>query len=231
MTGCTVGWGHMGYPCFQPFISRLHFRRGLTGFTDATRPILSETIVNLAKSNVTLVVLGDSTSRQKILAMQCQIQRESHKSKIEPLAFWKIAPCHEKSTIYIRKKGFENVQLNIHQISMGPNALSCLKNETLSTIMHQTKPPKDITNSERMFYIAKNIINHINMFENQRVFVIANMGLWFNDQSLYMQNIPPIVEWLKSVSEYKFNDSRRNIVAWHESLHQHYYSTSGKRFR
>ena len=75
--GCGVGMGNKGDPCYMPFISRKTFKRGIAGYTDPKATPLSDALVSLAQKNTTLVLLGDSTTRQKLQAMECAIWRES----------------------------------------------------------------------------------------------------------------------------------------------------------
>jgi hypothetical protein len=62
------------------------------------------------------------------------------------------------------------------------------------------------------------------------------MGLWYNDETEYGTVIPPVLDWLNSISGRPTylqddQDSQRknisNIVTWHETVSQHWVSTSG----
>jgi hypothetical protein len=199
----------MGHPCYQPLSSRSHYKKGLAGFTDGKKEILSSTMVNLAKNNISLVFVGDSTTRQKVIAMDCQLKRESSRNYISPMDYSRVLPCYSKMYIGIDRGKY---WLDLHQIGMGPNAVDCADKKLLK--VHKLS-------HTRMFNNAQNIIHHINTVEKRRVFVIANMGLWFNQEDALEKSIPYVIDWLKDVSERTVNNLT-NIVAWHETLHQHY---------
>ncbi len=215
--GCGLGLGHLGQPCFQPLITRTHYRKGIIGFTDGKRPILTETMINFAKNNISIVFVGDSTTRQKVIAMDCQLKRESWKSYIYPLNYGRTLPCYSKMTIVIDRGEYT---VDLHQIGMGPNAVDCMEKETISKIKGKR------TYYSRMFENAELIVNHINQIEQKRVFVLANMGLWFNDEESLTKATPGVLDWLRRVSEISVNNLP-NVVAWHETLHQHYENEFG----
>ena len=66
---CGVGFsgssiGNKGAPCFPPFVSRSSFLKGIVGYTDPLQKPLLEVIWNLYRTNMTMVLLGDSLMRQ-----------------------------------------------------------------------------------------------------------------------------------------------------------------------
>ena len=53
----------------------------------------------------------------------------------------------------------------------------------------------------------------------KNVFVIANMGLWFNDRNAFSRSLDSSLNWLNDIGSVKaFN----NKVFWHETMSQHW---------
>ena len=74
---CSVGMGHKYSPCFGPYSSaRPSFRKGIMGYTNSSTKPLLETLVKLIDTNTSIVILGDSTLRQKLQALECELLRE-----------------------------------------------------------------------------------------------------------------------------------------------------------
>ena len=69
--GCIVGRGSNKFPCYPPFAARKSFSRGVKGYTDASLTPLSDAFRSIAKANQSLVMLGDSTMRQKLHVRAC----------------------------------------------------------------------------------------------------------------------------------------------------------------
>lgn len=83
---CGVGMGNNNYPCYGPFTGRQGFKKGVRGYTDALSTPLTNAIGLMQKYNYSLVLAGDSTNRQKLQALYCEINRESKKAKMQGTA-------------------------------------------------------------------------------------------------------------------------------------------------
>lgn len=212
--GCGVGLGHVGHVCYPPYSSRLHFKRGLVGYSDGSKQTLTDTFTRLAQLNVSVVFIGDSTTRQKVVAMDCQLKRESWKNYISGLTYRSILPCHSKMTIGLNKGV---TTLDLHQISMGPNSKQCLEGGVGNT-----------NHIVGVYENARHIVNYINKVENRSVLLLANLGLWYNDVDSFDVAVPHVLNWLKDVSMTGGEGTgAKNIVAWHETMRQHYDSDIG----
>ena len=107
---------------------------------------------------------------------------------------------------------------------MGPSSAKCVDKKKKSL------PAGGI------FENAKRYIDHIVSVRKKNVVVVANMGLWYNDKRLggehveihdktvFVDALPHILDWLQSLSS---NKDRNNIIAWHETMSQHWKSDSG----
>jgi hypothetical protein len=183
--GCPIGKGSNKWPCYPPYKSRKSFTRGLEGFTDASAKPLLKMLRVLHERNMSIVFLGDSTMRQKINALDCELMREDNSAWTEG-DLKGILPCHSSHKLH-----FQNVQVPMHAISIGPNSVNCL-----SGGMGKRDPEGGGT-----FENAREIIRKINEEEGRGVFVLANMGLWYNDQSAYSPAVAPLFRWLADVSD------------------------------
>ena len=64
---CGVGMGSSNNPCFGPYsTARPSFKRGINGYIDANSKPLTQLFRNALKTNTTVVLVGDSTMRQKV---------------------------------------------------------------------------------------------------------------------------------------------------------------------
>ncbi len=218
---CGVGMGNNNYPCYGPFGSaRPSFKRGVVGFTDASDKPLLQAFSNLLRRKTLLVFLGDSTMRQKLQALECELRREDPRIKFHGNLFG-ILPCDTTLKVY-----FPDGQMTeVHSISLGPKSIGCLKGGL-----------GDKAPGGGVFENPASIIKNINTQLNQSVVVVANMGLWYNDETEYGKVVPPVLEWLNSISgrpNYLQDDSDpvrkdiSNIITWHETVSQHWVSPSG----
>ena len=90
---CGVGMGANNNPCYGPFSSaRPSFKRGIDGYTDANSKPLTRVFLNTLKTNTTLVIVGDSTMRQKMQALECQLLHEDPRT-ITRGDMYGIVPC------------------------------------------------------------------------------------------------------------------------------------------
>ncbi len=206
---CAVGMGSNKQPCFSPFVSRPSFKRGLVGYTDAARKPIMEALRNIANANVTLILLGDSTTRQKIVALECEILREHPKNEFKGITFG-ILPCHTEFEIRLHDSPHV---IKMHGISIGPNSVDCLKGGL----------GRADVDGGGVYENARHIIKEIND-NNQGVFILANLGLWYNDESKFEPVVVPLLDWLGRVAS---NTKVQNIVAWHETMHQHWPNSIG----
>ena len=70
-------------------------------------------------------------------------------------------------------------------------------------------PAKDI------YSVAEKVLNKINFLEGKNMFIIANMGLWFNSKTLMTNRITPALQWLNGLSEIP---NFKNHIFWHETM-------------
>ena len=201
--GCSVGMGSNNFPCYPPFKSRTSFKRGIEGYTDATKTPMLDAMYRFAKRNMSVVFIGDSTMRQKLQALECELYREDGKIRIKG-SMSGILPCHTPLEVFL-----PNGQVvDLHGISMGPNSVNCLKGG-----LHRKDPHGGI------FENARDIVQKLNREQGRGVFVLANVGLWYNDDELFDKIIPAILDWLKDVAN---EPGVQNIVTWHETMSQHW---------
>lgn len=181
---------------------------GLEGFTNFSSKPLLDAFNHFIDSNTTLVLLGDSTTRQKLQAMQCEIERENSKIRTNG-NIWGILPCNTKYYIYL--PGGRSFYVRI--ISMGPNSADCLKNGLGKNAI-----------ANGVFENAAYVIDRENNVYNRSVFIVANMGLWYNDEHEYAQVVPPLLDWLQQVatSSYPSNiDFAKINLSEPEEAHMH----------
>lgn len=206
---CGVGMGNNNYPCYGPYGSaRKSFKRGVKGYTDASQKPILNAIKNFAKSKTTLILLGDSTMRQKLQSLECELRREEPRAKFQGNLYG-ILPCNTTLTVYFP----DMAPYIIHAISLGPRSVDCLPAELKSP---------DI--AEHTFENARYIVNYLNDVLQQNVVLVANMGIWYNDEGIFQEAITPVLNWLNSVVE---KPNFKNSVVWHESTSQHWISASG----
>lgn len=213
---CGVGMGNNNYPCYGPFSSaRPSFKRGMVGYTDSTKKPLLEALSRLLDNNAVLVFLGDSTMRQKLQAFECELRREDPRVKCHGNLFG-ILPCDTALKVHLP----DGRATQMYAISMGPKSIGCLKDG-----LGEKAPGGGV------FENPAHIIKEINMKYNRSVVVIANMGLWYNEESVFLQSIPSVMEWLNSISGtpsyIQPGQKIRNVIAWHETVSQHWISYSG----
>lgn len=193
--------GNNNNPCFGPFAEgRPHFKMGVDGFTDATSTPLLKAFRRFADTNTTLIFLGDSTTRQKLQALDCEIHRED--PRIRTFGnIWGILPCNTKYTIVLPDR--RSIYMRI--ISMGPNSATCLKGG-----QGRNAP------ANGAYENAAYIIDRENNVFNRSVFVVANIGLWYNDEVEYARIMPSVLGWLQQVATFsyasKINLARVNVT-------------------
>lgn len=186
---CSVGMGNNNNPCFGPFGNgRPHFKMGVEGYTDATSTPLINAFSHFIETNTTLVFLGDSTTRQKLQALECEVHREDHKIRTAGNIFG-ILPCNTKYYITLPDKR----SLYIRIVSIGPNSANCLKGGRNKEAI-----------AKGVFENAAYIIDRENNVYNRSVFVVANMGLWYNDETEYSAVVPHLLKWLQQVSTFTY---------------------------
>lgn len=206
---CGVGMGSNNHACNAPYQGRPHFKRGISGFTDHSKTPILNTMKELLRTNTSLVFIGDSTMRQKLNALDCELMREDHKARIQGPKHG-ILPCYTLLKIFLPKKAGT---LDLHGVAMGPSAYECLKGG-----VGKTDPVIGT------FENAREVVNRITKEENRSVLIVANMGLWFNDEDPFQRVLPTVLDWLVSVVDMK---DKNNVVAWHETMSQHFINEIG----
>jgi hypothetical protein len=204
---CGVGMGNNNKPCFGPYgEARPSFLRGIHGFTNATEKPLTEALEQMMRTNTTLVLLGDSTMRQKNQALNCQLIRENPKLRVSGNIFG-ITPCDTVLTVTFP----DGRSTRIYALSLGPQAFTCVKARGISKY-----------DPIGMYLHADGIIKTI--METSNVALVANMGMWFNDITHYRSMLPIVLDWLLGIANMS---NRTNVVAWHESVMQHWINKDG----
>jgi hypothetical protein len=283
---CGVGMGNNNYACYGPFSSaRSHFKKGIDGFTSpSSKPLLS-LFANLHLTNTTLVLLGDSTMRQKLQALQCEVTRETNGLARFHGNIFGILPCDTVLTIYFPNyKRFSypkwdanpsdslaihplsDASLSVHAISLGPKSIECYEKRitkeqkccmdanndyrlidnvssgsssvadssssasSSSMLSYQKMSKKQRLETEGIFGNAAYLMNEINFQQNRSVYILANIGLWYNDPDDYAAILPYLMDWFASLAKRSsqlpsLSSPIRNIVAWHETLRQHWQNT------
>lgn len=207
---CGVGMGSNNKPCYSPYHdARKSFRRGLEGFVNASSKPLLDAFHRLIKSNTSLIFIGDSTMRQKLNALDCEVYREEPKTKLHGSLFG-ILPCHSEYQITL--PGDMGV-IDMHGISMGPKSTECLVD--------------GVGKKDRITGVYENaryIIRQLNRVQKRNVLVLANMGLWYNTESSLLEVIDPVLDWLVEVKQER---DVKNVVLWHETMSQHWSNPIG----
>lgn len=205
---CGVGFGNNNRPCYGPYgQARPSFLRGIDGYTDSTQKPMMEALEQMIRTNTTLVLLGDSTMRQKKQALNCQLIRENPSLWIRGNIFG-VTPCDTILTVTFP----DGRSTQVHALSLGPQAYGCIKD----------KGSVAKTSPESLYKHADGIIQSI--LNTSNVAIIANMGMWFNDVEYYKSMVPPVLDWLLGIAK---TPGRNNIVAWHESVMQHWRNEDG----
>lgn len=224
---CGVGMGNNNYPCYGPYgEGRPSFRRGVEGYTNASSKPLLDLVNRLLDSHTTLLLLGDSTTRQKLQAFQCELARTDPRIRFNGNLFG-IVPCDTLLRVYMPDKR----EFHVYGVSLGPRATECigkhfptkLSGEELKAIIAED-PTLGIG------YHANKLLDMINHEQNRSVLVIANTGLWYNIESEYREVMPGVLAWLHNRTQLRHNQygiPLQNHVAWHETLRQHWISTDG----
>jgi hypothetical protein len=222
---CGIGMGNNNYPCYGPFgETRPSFKRGLEGFTDASSKPLLEAAQRLLDSHSSLLLLGDSTMRQKLQALQCELSREDPRIRFHGNLFG-IVPCDTLLRIYFPDKR----ELQVYGISLGPRATECIQKHFPDHKLTETELERMIQEDATLgiAYHASKLMDMINHEQNRSITVIANTGLWYNIEQEFRQVIPGVLQWLSQIRQRQRNhhgNSLQNRVAWHETLRQHWIS-------
>ena len=214
--GCVLGKGSNKFPCYPPYTSRKSFTRGLKGYTDSSQKPLLELLKKLQQHNYTLVLLGDSTMRQKLNALDCELKREDNKAWIEG-DLRGILPCHSSHKTHFDDADVGHVSVDIHAISVGPVSINCLEGG-----LHKHDP-----DGGGFYENARDIIYKLNHEEKKNVMLIANMGLWFNDEVKFQFALTGMMNWLANVSDTTVGGQVHNMVRWHETMSQHWPNNVG----
>jgi hypothetical protein len=120
--------------------------------------------------------------------MQCELERENHRIRTSN-NIWGILPCTTKFWIYLPDKRSYYVRI----VSLGPNSAECLSGG------QGVQAP-----AAGAFENAAYMIDRENNVYNRSVFVVANMGLWYNSESEYSAVVPPLLEWLQQVATHNY---------------------------
>ena len=275
---CGVGMGNNNYPCYGPFsTARPHFKMGVEGYTDPSAAPLLDLFTYLTLTKTTLMLLGDSTMRQKLQSLTCELMRETDGHVRFMGDLFGIVPCHTVITftfpaanhrrfryppvpkIYrelLRKNTkhhpLAGQSISISAISLGPKSIDCfqklLRKEskdgldpgndyrlTVSNVTLSNFSWKKHLSDQGIFGNAANIVNEVNFQQNRSVFMLTNMGLWYNEENDYLTALSNVLPWLLSVAQRNYSSSNsnnfgvriKNVVAWHETLLQHWYNSYG----
>ena len=215
--GCAVGMGSNNFPCYPPFASaRQSFLRGVEGYTNHSHMPLLNSLKALSASNGALVLLGDSTMRQKLAAIRCEMLREHGRAWIEG-NLRGILPCHSNLTIHFPDDKGGEYAVRIHGISVGPNSVNCLQGGFGKRHL------------KGIYENAESLIKKINEEDGQTAAILANLGLWYNDDALFRRVVPEVLEWLHNVSLTgpPGMNAGKNTVRWHETMAQHWENDYG----
>jgi hypothetical protein len=141
---------------------------------------------------------GDSTTRQKVLSMECELWREHPRNYVKYQAFREqVLPCEAKQYAFLE----DGSSVPILSISMGPNSVNCLKGG---------KGIRDGWGG--IFENVKEQVRRINQEEKRNVMIVANIGLWYNEQWMFKEALPGVLEWLVNVTS---EPHVHNVVGWH----------------
>lgn len=203
---CGVGMGNNNYPCYGPYgAARPSFQRGLEGYTNASRKPLVEALETLITANATLVLAGDSTMRQKLQALQCELSREDRRIRFQGNIFG-IVPCDTALKVFLPS----GKSITVYAASLGPKGMECFPEQPSPTKVGVA------------MHLAR-IIQKINQ-QNTSVLLIANMGLWYNNEDEFAALAPQVLDYLLTLAEVP---GLVNTLAWHETLTQHWVSPTG----
>ena len=205
---CGVGMGTIGEPCHSPYLGRTSYKKGVKGYSNASATPLLDAFHNLKQSNAVLLLVGDSTMRQKLQALECEIRRENRNIRVDGW-FRAVLPCHTKLKITFPDGNFTEV----HGLSIGPNSANCLVGG-----LGKDAPYDGI------FENAEHFVRGINFNQSKSVLIVANAGLWYNSEAKFSYAMPGVLQWLHNVQRIK---NASNIVAWHETMSQHWESLTG----
>mmetsp|Transcript_15303 Transcript_15303/g.20974 ORF Transcript_15303/g.20974 Transcript_15303/m.20974 type:complete len:279 (-) Transcript_15303:257-1093(-) len=202
--------GSNNHACYAPFgAARPSYKRGVQGYTNFDSKPLLEFLTQLYETNTTLVIIGDSTSRQKLQALECELLREDKRVKVRG-HLWGTLPCNTTLKVYLPP---DKQRLTVIQsISMGPNSATCLKGGKGASAP-----------ASGAFENAQFIVDQLTA-SNRSVFIVANIGLWYNDLDLFNEVVPPVLQWLLEVAR---QPHRSNVVTWHETFSQHWINPTG----
>ncbi len=216
--GCAVGMGSNNFPCYPPFATaRQSFLRGVEGYTNHSHTPLLNAIKSLTASNGALVLLGDSTMRQKLAAIRCEMLREHGRAWIEG-NLRGILPCHTNLTIHFPDDKGGEYALRVHGVSVGPNSVNCLRGGLGKRHL------------KGIYENAESVIKRINEEDGQSAAILANLGLWYNDDTLFRRVVPDVLEWLHNVTQSGppgGPKQSKNTVRWHETMAQHWENDYG----
>eukprot|EP01038_Epipyxis_sp_PR26KG_P010193 gene10193-13712_t len=207
---CHVGMGNNHNPCFGPYNSaRPSFLKGLEGFTNASSAPMIKVMDNLRKNNATLVFAGDSTMRQKSQALECELMREDAGYRFKGSSIYGVIPCNSTLTVTAP----DGTKSQVIHVSLGPKSVECSKYWKV----YSPRSPDATDIVENLKQIVK-LLNDV----NKSAVVIANTGLWYNTESSYHEVMPIIFDSLVDISNVPHV---HNIVAWHETMTQHWISS------
>lgn len=211
---CHVGMGSNKKECSPPYSGRTSYRRGIDGYTNASKKYLVRAFKRFSAGNTDVLFLGDSTMTQKRMAMDCEILRET-KKVFSHGSLNIVLPCHT-TTFYQIPKLTEKI--GVHGVSFGPSSLNCLHNSSKTMLYNK----RLWTEPKNIIELARRTVKKLNS-DGKSLFIVANMGLWYNDRVKLENSVDMVLDWLLEVSQVAYP---KNYVFWHETMSQHWPNTN-----
>jgi hypothetical protein len=144
------------------------------------------------------------------MALECELMRESNNQVKFDKMISAILPCHALQRVEL--PGVLK-PVDVHGVSFGPSSLNC----------PDIRPGAE-SSPHSLYQVAKRVIEKLNNEEKRNVFIVANMGLWYNDPQYLEETIVPVLDWLNTVAS---NKAFNNLIFWQETMSQHWPNNYG----
>lgn len=197
---CGLGMGS----CAMPIQTREYFFKYLVGFDSPLDSPLTRAIQKMLTRNQSMIFIGDSLMLQLFEALICQLHRENfvlHERSVDKKCHWIIEAQLSHNT----------PSLPIHFLRIG----------TLETINICPQNRHKSINGTGTWPYAHNIISNLSTIGE--VFLIANIGVWYNNPELYLKDLTVFLHFLDSITRSK---SQSNFL-FLETFPSHWNTPSG----
>ena len=216
---------HLGYAikekqCIPPFADRTYLFKIPTSFPDPQNKELLLAAKSITNTNRILVFMGDSVMGQTYESFFAEIYRQD--STVQKLNKNEYYPFTRNHSVYadITNNGGEFDIIQFKDIS-NPFFVIWLRCVYVHGGGNTHFSATGNWNSSKI--ILEQLLNI-----HAGIILIANIGLWYNNRSIFNIEIIEVLNYLYSI---KLNKTKQNTVFWRETTSQHFDQTTNGYFR